>query len=77
MGDFHERITFFKVVVLVCFQILGESAASKDGTRATTTSEPEDDGDGDGDTSTMDPEPVVVNCGSQCNVRCFHRSLGS
>ncbi|CAL8395006.1 unnamed protein product [Boreogadus saida] len=46
--------------------ILGESAASKDGTRATTTSEPEDDGDGD--IYTMDPERVVVHRGSQCNI---------
>ncbi|XP_056449488.1 zinc finger protein 34-like isoform X2 [Gadus chalcogrammus] len=53
--------------------ILGESAASNDAAGATTTSEPEDDGDGD--TSTMDPEPVVVHRGSQCNIRCFHRSL--
>ena len=67
MGDFHERITLFKVVILVCFQIFGESDASNDGARATTTSEPEDDGDGD--TSTMDPEPVVVHRGSQCNIR--------
>ncbi|CAL8398163.1 unnamed protein product [Boreogadus saida] len=52
--------------------ILGESAASNDAAGATTTSEPED---GDGDTSTMDPEPVVVHRGSQCNIRCFHRSL--
>ncbi|XP_062380815.1 uncharacterized protein LOC134068988 isoform X2 [Sardina pilchardus] len=54
--------------------MLVESAASKDGAGATTTSEPEDDGDGD--ISTMDPEPVVVNRGSQCNIRCLHRSLG-
>lgn len=35
----------FKVVILVCFQILGESAASKDGAGATATSDPEGDGD--------------------------------
>ncbi|CAL8306306.1 unnamed protein product, partial [Gadus morhua 'NCC'] len=53
--------------------IVGESAAINDAAGATPTSEPEDDGDGD--TSTMDPEPVVVHRGSQCNIRCFHRSL--
>ncbi|XP_059358951.1 uncharacterized protein LOC132097008 [Carassius carassius] len=63
----------FKVVILVCFQILGESAACKDGAGATATSDPEDGGDGD--ISTMDPEPEVVNRGSQCNIRCLHSSL--
>lgn len=76
-GIFIKGLHFlkFKVVILVCFQILGESAASKDGAGATATSDPEDDGDGD--ISTMDPKPVVVHRGSQCNIRCLHRSLGS
>ena len=62
-------------MIVVCLQIVGESAAINDAAGATPTSEPEDDVDGD--TSTMDPEPVVVHRGSQCKIRCFHRSLGS
>lgn len=61
-------------MISVCFQILGESAASKDGGGATAASDPEDDGVGD--IFTMDPEPEVVHRGSQCNIRCLHRSLG-
>lgn len=64
-----------KVVILVCFQILAESAASKEGAGATATSDPGDDGDGD--ISTMEPEQEVVHRGSQCSIRCLHRSLGS
>ncbi|CAL8321745.1 unnamed protein product [Arctogadus glacialis] len=54
--------------------MIWESAASKDGARATSTLEPEDDGD-NGDASKIDPKPVVDHRGSQCNIRCFHRSL--
>ncbi len=59
--------------MLVCYQILGGTAGNE-GTGAPTASaavpvDPEQEG-----FSLLAPEPSVLHCGSQCNLKSFHRS---